>query len=354
MKISKRKIKKFLPLILFISLIIPGWFFVQSKGKSINISNNSNLISSASSALSESPDLLGPKSPLSGLACIDANRRPMAVMIAGDPIARPLAGLSEADMVFNMPVITDSMTRLMAVFVCNSPKEIGSVRSARHDYIELAQGLDAIFVHWGGSHFALDKLDKGIMDNIDALKNPYNSFFRKAGVAAPHNGFTSFSRLLEASQKLGYRLEGKEIDYLFFDVIPASSATTTKTLTINFPGAYQVKYVYDPADNSYWRWRGGTKEMDKNNGQQVAAKNVVAMITTSRQIEGQYNDVDVTGSGRAQIYRNGEEIMGTWKKDSSDQTKKLYFYDGAGEEIKFVPGQIWVEVVQVNQGISWK
>ena len=115
-----------------------------------------------------------------------------------------------------------------------------------------------------------------------------------------------------------------------------------------------MKYIYDPAKNSYWRWRGGTKEIDRNNGQQVAAKNVVAMITASRQIEGQYNDVDVSGSGKARIYRNGEEILGTWKKDASDQTSKLYFYDSAGEEIKFVPGQIWGEVVQTNQTISWK
>jgi hypothetical protein len=294
------------------------------------------------------------KSPLSGVACASADRRPIAVMLAGDPVARPLAGLSEADIVFNMPVITDSMTRLMAVFVCNSPKEIGSVRSARHDYVELARGFDAIFVHWGGSHFALDKLDRGIMDNIDALANPYDSFFRKSGIAAPHNGFTSYSRLLAASKKLGYRLEGEENSYSFFDEVPASSATTTKTLAINFPGAFAVKYVYDPAKNSYLRWRGGTKEIDRNNGQQVAAKNVVAMITTSRQIEGQYNDVDVAGSGKARIYRNGEEILGTWRKDASDQTKKLYFYDSAGEEIKFVPGQIWVEVVQTNQKITYK
>lgn len=353
----KRKTKKYLPLILLIILIGLGWYSIQRQGRSIKISNN--LSSGGSVALvsgvsSELPEPVGPKSPLSGLICVNANRRPIAVMLAGDPVARPLAGLSEADMVFNMPVITDSMTRLMAVFVCNSPKEIGSIRSARHDYIELARGLDAIFVHWGGSHFALDKLDKGIMNNIDALANPYNSFFRKSGIVAPHNGFTSSSRLLEASQKLGYRAEGKEDGYLFFDAIPASSATTTKTLTIGFPGAFAVKYIYDPVKNSYLRWRGGTKEIDRNNGQQVAAKNVVAMVTASRQIEGQYNDVDVTGSGKAKIYRNGEEVVGTWKKDARDQTKKLYFYDSAGEEIKFVPGQIWIEVVQTNQAITYK
>jgi len=349
----KRKIKKFLPLVLSIVLLGFGGYLIQGRGKSISISNNGTA-SPPVSGLPSVPPEVELKSPLSGLACANAKRRPIAVILAGDPVARPLAGLSEADMVFNMPVITGSITRLMAVFVCNSPKEIGSVRSARHDYIELARGLDAIFAHWGGSHFALDKLNKGIIDNLDALKNPYNSFFRKSGIVAPHDGFTSYSRLSEAAKKSSYRTNGEEGSYLFFDKVPASSATTTKTLWIGFSGAYQVKYIYNPASNSYLRWRNDTKEIDRNNNQQVAAKNVVAMVTVSRQIEGQYNDVDVTGSGRAQIYRNGEEVFGTWKKEAGDQTKKLYFYDNAGEEIKFVPGQIWVEVVQMDQKITWK
>jgi hypothetical protein len=131
-----------------------------------------------------------------------------------------------------------------------------------------------------------------------------------------------------------------------------TSATTTQTLSVGFPGSFAVKYVYDPEDNSYWRWRGGIKEMDKNNGRQVEAKNVAIMFAQSRQIEGQYNDVDVEGSGKARVYRNGEEIIGTWKKSAAKS--KLSFFDSAGQEIKFMPGQIWVEIVQTNQAVSWK
>ena len=340
--------KRYLPLGLFLILIILGGYLIWGKK-----SQTVDIYSSGSNASpSAVPQIL--KSPISGLACANAERRPMAVMLAGDAIARPLSGLSEADLVFNMPVITDSITRMMAIYVCNSPKEIGSVRSTRDDFIPLARGLDAILAHWGGSHFALDLLDKGIMNNIDALKNPANSFFRKSGIVAPHNGFTSYTRLSAAAQKLGYRLEGKEIGFLHFDEIPSSSATTTKTLSIGFLGLFSVKYTYDPVSNSYLRWRGNTKEIDKNNSQQVAAKNVIIMFAESHQIEGQYNAVAVEGSGKAQVYRNGEEIFGTWKKDAKNQTSKLYFYDAAGQEIKFVPGQIWVEVVQPNQKISWQ
>jgi len=331
---------------LIILIILGAYFIFGSKGKVISIGGNGNASPSAT------PEIL--RSPISGLECANAGRRPIAVMVAGDAIARPLSGLSEADLVFNMPVITDSITRMMAVYVCNFPKEIGSVRSTRDDFIPLARGLDAILAHWGGSHFALALLDKGIMNNIDALKNPYNSFFRKSGIAAPHNGFTSYNRLSEAADKLGYRLNGQVNGYLHLEDDVKPAATSTKVLDLGFPGSYHVKYTYSPSDNTYWRWRGGTKEIDKNTGQQVGAKNVAIMFAESHQIEGQYNTVAVEGQGQGRIYRNGEEILAIWKKDAKSQTSKLYFYDSAGEEIKFMPGQIWVEVVQPNQKVSWQ
>lgn len=350
------KKKKFIPLVFLVVALGLGVFLLWgSQGRKIEINKNSGFLplSGESTASTPAPDW--DKSPISGLACADAKRRPMAVMLSSDAVTRPLSGLSEADLVFEMPVITDSITRLMAIFVCGNPTEIGSVRSARHDYIPLARGLDAIYAYWGGSHFALDKLNAGIMDNIDALKNPFNAFWRKSGIASPHNGFTSLRRLLEAAQKLGYRLEGKFIGYphLAQDQI-SSAGNSAKSLNIGFPGAFQVRYNYDPSTDSYFRYRGGTKEIDKNNGQPVAAKNVVIMRAPSRQIEGQYNDVGVEGEGKATVHRHGEEIAATWKKNAKDQTSKLYFYDNSGQEIKFVPGQIWVEVVEPNQDVTYK
>ena len=132
------------------------------------------------------------------------------------------------------------------------------------------------------------------------------------------------------------------------------SSKTMGRFDFGFPGSFEVAYVYNPVSNSYLRWRGGTKEMDKNTGRQVEAKNVAIMIAASHQIEGQYNDVDIEGSGKARAYRSGEEIIGTWKKSASSHASKLFFYDSEGNEIKFVPGQIWVEVVQTNQAITYK
>jgi len=286
-------------------------------------------------------------SPLSGLPCDNYKQRPIAVMLANDEAARPLSGLSGADMVFEMQVVEDSITRLMAVFVCNSPIEIGSIRSARHDFIPLAMGLDAIYAHWGGSHFALDKLKAKIMDNIDAMTNPYDSFFRKLGISAPHNGFSSIFRLTNSAEKLGYRLENGLDGYQHqIQNLKPKIQNPAEEIKINYAYPWNVEWEYNVENNSYLRWRGGRAEIDRNNGEQIEAKSIVVMYAKSRPLEGQYNDVDVEGGGDIVVYQNGGKIKGRWKKDKNNLKSKLYFLDEQGREIKFVPGQIWVEIIE--------
>jgi hypothetical protein len=84
-------------------------------------------------------------------------------------------------------------------------------------------------------------------------------------------------------------------------------------------------------------------------------------MAVSEQIEGQYNNVqlgdpwyDRDDSGEAYYYMDGQEVKGTWKKDKSKIDSKLLFLDEQGKEIKFVPGQIWVSVLEPGQGRSWE
>jgi len=274
--------------------------------------------------------------------CHNQGRRPMAVMIAEDVEARPLSGIGLADIVIEMPVVTGSITRMMAIFVCEDPAEVGSVRSARHDFIPLALGFDAILAHWGGSHFVLDELDKRVIDNLDAMPNYFETFYRKRGIPAPHDGFTSMERMLNAAEKLGYRLTNE------FEGYPPTGdhpqGDKMQIITIGYKYPYNVRYDYNPESNSYFRWRGGFKELDALNGEQVETKNVVVMRAASRQIGGGYNDVDILGEGEAVVYRNGEEVRGTWSKKEAEDV--LRFYDENSEEISFVPGKIWIEVVE--------
>lgn len=286
------------------------------------------------------------KSLITGLECLNSDSRPMAVMLASDPETRPLSGISQADIVFEMPVDPTGITRFMAVFQCEKPKEIGSVRSARSDFIPLVAGMKAVFAHWGGEQDALRKLDDGIVDNIDALRYEGEIFYRKSGIRPPHNGFTNLDLLTETAQKLKYDLNNNFSGYPHQKEEPKKNLSNlTDQVKVNYSGRYAVNWTYDSETNSYRRFRGGSAEVDKDNDQVVRAGVIVVMKTISKFLKEQYISVDVVGNGTAQIYQNGTVVSGKWSKDSSQLDSKLYFYDDSGDEIKFAPGKIWVEII---------
>jgi len=337
--------KKLIIISFFIILALGLIFVWQKSSWTIEVGNES----SSSIIEIESEKI----SPLSGLVCDNYKRRPFAVVLANDPVTRPLSGLSKADLVIEMPVITNSITRMIAFYVCNDPEEIGSLRSARHDFIPLAQGLDSILVHWGGSHFALDKLDAGVIDNIDALKNPYNAFYREGSKPQPHNGFTSLDRLNNSAKKLNYRLTNVFEGYSF--IKEKKGQSNDKVLRINYSYPYNVSYQYDSITNSYFRYRTNLKEVDASNDKQIEAKNIVVMRSFSKQIEGPYyNDLDLEGSDECQIYQNGIVIDCIWKKSEINPYSKLKFLDNDDNEIPFVQGQTWIEIVEPNQEVTWE
>lgn len=347
----KTKKSLFAGLIIFAALIALG-AFLPSKTRYISLKNfplQQQRFSSSTNTIILTKNL----SPISGLPCKNYNRRPIAVMLSEDPSARPLSGLSMADLVVEMPITQSGINRMMAVYVCGNPSEIGSVRSARHDYISLAMGLDAILVHWGGSHFALDKLNNGIMDNIDALKYSRTAFWRQANLSPPHNGFTNIQKLVAQAKRLHYRLKNKFSGYPHEAILTLSSAPPAN-LVLGYPGIYKVRWHYDPQTNSYARWRGNKPEKDFLTKNQIHAKDIVIMRANSHELEGQYNDVDVEGSGKASFYFDGRVIQGNWVKAGHYQKTKLYFYDESGQEIKFQPGQIWIEIIEPNKPVVYQ
>ncbi len=295
-------------------------------------------------------------SGLSGMSCENANRRPVAVMLASDPINRPVSGFAKADMVWELPVLVSNVTRLMAVYQCGEPTEIGSVRSARHDYLFLADGIDAILAHWGGSFHALNRITAGEFQTMNALTNPYDAFYRKDTLPAPYNGFTSYKRLWEALQKLGYRTETQFAGYEFKDDAPMSERPAGGTLSVDWPGQFRVSYEYDPETNRYVRYWGGVEQTDPESGTGVAPSVVVIMRATNQSAvpaDGGYNDVSIEGTGELMVYQDGQEIKGTWRKDELNKKDPVHFMDETGEEITFTRGQVWVMAPDPSIPVTW-
>jgi len=296
-------------------------------------------------------------SGLSGRECADAQRRPIGVMLASDPINRPVSGFAAADMVFELPVLVSDVTRLLALYQCGRPDDIGSVRSARHDYLFLAEGEDAILAHWGGSYHALNRIAAGEFKTINALTNPYNAFFRKSNLPAPYNGFTTYENLWNALQKLGYRTETTLAGYSFQADPPPVERGPAGTLSIAWPGAFRVHYVYDPAINRYQRYWAGVKQVDGGlGGEPVAPSAVLIMQAANGPAEGPggYNDVDIEGSGDLTVYQNGRVIQGRWEKNELYKNDPVHFLDESGQPIPLTAGQVWVMAVEPHIGVTWE
>lgn len=308
-------------------------------------------------------------SALAGLACENRNRRPIAVMQPADVTARPAAGFSDADLIIEMPVITATINRLMAVYQCTLPTEAGAVRSSRTDFLHVAKGLDAIYVHWGGSHFALDHIREGILDNIDCTGAAGNGAGtdvcyraeQKVGMKMEDTSRVNVVKALERATELGYRTENKFSGYPHREEAALDARPTGGRLRIGYPGAGEVEYLYDKESNTWKRVWGNVLDTDRNNGKRIAPKNVAVIFSKSEQIEGQYNNMqlgdpwgDTSDSGDAFYYIDGRQTRGTWKKDKANIGSKFMMYDEAGQEVKFVPGQIWLNVVEPGTAYEWQ
>jgi hypothetical protein len=298
-----------------------------------------------------------PVGTLSGLPCEYYDRRPIAVMLAGDPINRPVSGFAKADMVFELPVLTSGVTRLAAVYQCGQPEDIGSVRSARHDYLFLVTGVDAILAHWGGSYHALNRIRAGEFQTISALANPHNAFFRKHHLPAPYNGFTTYERLWNALEQLGHRTTTEFEGYEFKDDASEEERPEGGRLTIHWPGQFRVHYEYDPETNRYRRFWGGTLQVDGEDNSTVVAPSVVAIMRAQNRMApgpGGYNDVAVEGEGALELYQDGQRITGTWHKDPRHKSDPVHFLDEEGNPIVLTRGQVWIMAVDPSISVTWE
>lgn len=300
-------------------------------------------------------EVSGSISGLSGRTCEGADRRPIGVMLAADPINRPVSGFAKADFVYELPVLVSDVTRLLAVYQCGRPDDIGSVRSVRHDYLFLGDGLDAIVAHWGGSYHALNRIAVGEFQTLNALSNPHNAFFRKNNLPAPYNGFTTYDRLWNALEKLGYRTKTEFKGYEFKDDAAQAERGAAGTLAIGWPGAFRVSYEYNPSTNRYERYWAGVRQVDGGDNAPVEPSVVVIMRAANGPAEGPggYNDMEIEGEGALEVYQDGQVIKGRWKKNVLNKRDPVEFLNEAGEPIVFTRGQVWVMAVEPNISVTW-
>lgn len=274
--------------------------------------------------------------------------RPWIVMIDNHPGAYPQSGLDKTAVVIE-GLAEFGITRFMAIFadsITPNAAEIGPVRSTRLYFAQLAMGFHPVYGHAGGSpdgEQLVRTTDQLV--NFDADGQTAYSY-RDRQRAAPHNLYTS-SKLLRAfaDDKGVAAFDDDSVGYLYNATAPAGASADRIDYYFGDRSS-AAAWVWSTADGAYYRAQRGKPHVDRITGAQVTASNVVVMSVSGSKRAGDAKgriDLDVIGSGPAQVFRNGNVIDATWVKDGA--ASPLRFYDASSAEIRFAPGAIWIAAI---------
>ncbi len=278
-------------------------------------------------------------------------RPALGVKIGNYPDDRPSSGLNQADIVFEEPV-EGAITRLLAVFQCQTVPLVGDLRSARQpDAGIMSQFSDPLFVHAGGIDpvialmQASPLIDKNLLDGANE-----SAIIDQPGRVAPYATFTNTATL--------WALDPSDMTppapiFQYSTSLPKGSVTGSgASVHIPFSSTSDVTWQWSPTGGTYLRSYSG--QPDKLlDGSQTAATDVVIMTVptaTGPWVEnsegGHEVDVTATGTGPLVVMRNGAAITGTWTRTALTQPATLTTTGGA--PITLAPGNSWVELVPVG------
>ncbi len=292
------------------------------------------------------------------LAKTAVDKRPIAVMINNIKASLPQRGIANADLYYEA-VAEGGITRIIALFSdIDTIGDIGSLRSARHYYLSLAMGHNAIYCHFGGSAYALNYIKDNNINTVNFISTAasYRDPNRVGKYAYEHTAFTDGERLKKAIDKKKIKTDAKVNDAFKFGdnaaVLAGGNAATS--ITVPFSGSTKATYTYDDATGLYKKGQFGTDHIDSATGETLAVKNVIVLQTTV----GSLANADKNGrlefdlSGGTGYYAcDGKIVHITWKKGGYNDPMKYYTLDG--KELTVAPGKTYVSILSKNATITY-
>ncbi len=289
--------------------------------------------------------------PLTGIETDkESTDRTIAVMINNHPDARPQSGLHKADIIFEV-LAEGGVTRFLALFQSEQPENIGPVRSARHYYIQLASGYNALYVHHGWSPQAQELILSGFIDSLNGLYYDGSLFQRASFRVAPHNSYITYENILKGAEQNNYEVTSETPKYTFLDGEGEVSGTDHVTATINYStNQFESRFEYDTATEAYNRYSSNGLMVDLETNEKIVLNNVLIIETTHTVLDDAGRlDVDVTSGGRAYLLQKGKYREVEWKNVDGRITPYL-----DGTELPLVPGKTWISIVPDLNKVSFQ
>lgn len=292
-------------------------------------------------------------------------RRPYAVMFNNLRKALPQIGVSRADVIYEI-VAEGGITRMMAVFQdLEGVGDMGSIRSARDYYVNIARGHDAIYIHAGGSPQAYDAFDDWKVTHIDFVNGPYGNMCwrdpdRRKNAGLEHSLLTSGEKVLEQLPERIAREHGDsyEVGWTFEEEVPAGGKPAAK-LTVPFSTYKTGYFTYDSEKNGYLIDQHIDKRdipyVDGGTDEPVSVRNVLVLYTDVGRVKGDDKGrmaVRTTGKGEGLLLRDGQLYEIAWERGSEKVC--FSFLDRSGKPFPLAVGSSYINIVSSDAEVEWE
>ena len=294
-------------------------------------------------------------------------RAAIAVKVENLPAARPQWGLDQADIVFEEPV-EGGITRFIAVYQCQGAARIEPVRSARLVDAQILEPMGKVlFAYSGAIQPVVNEVDSpgSLLQDVGADTSG-QAYWRDPARVEPHNLATSTKLLYAAAGAKGYA-ESPPRPIFSYGAAPRGGKPVVAA-HIDYPldittwtwapksGHWLRSYACPPGEQQVCTPEDNGPAM-LGGGAQISAANVVVMHVVEyptpyvEDDTGTHeNELTLTGTGPAWVFRDGEEFVGRWVRPTL--TDPANFVETDGARITLSPGRTWEELVPTGEGVT--
>lgn len=293
---------------------------------------------SASTSATQSPPA-PPTTLLSGREGRD--HKVLAVKLDNTSNSNPHTGLVAADVVY-LEEVEYGLTRYLAVYSSDYPKEIGPVRSARISDLELVRQFGKVgFVFSGAQRLLLDDIARAFVYPVSADAGNAG-FSRDPDRVAPWDLMADPDQLVKEAPKAR---KAKDVGFVFDESVPRGGRDV-KSVTAAWPGA-QARFKWSESAQRWLLWMDG-QAAESTEGPQLGGTTVI--IQSVKSYPSSFGDsfggvtpmTETVGRGKALLLRDGQVWPIKWSRPKAEDGTTWRY---RGHQISMAPGQVWVALL---------
>ncbi len=299
--------------------------------------------------------------PLTGKPSADKSGnhpRVVAVALAGSGAgATGPSGAGAADVVYEMQ--QGNAATILALYQSRASAKVGPVRPARAADVDIVTQYSALYAHQGGGADVLAALSAAHVSDLDASAN--RAAFPPGGPGSTQLfASTAALRAAAARRKYAANADGRPFEFGPLPAGAVTSGTAVASVVVPVVAAAPVTWTWNAGARSWTRSVGGAAQVDPATGAPIGVANVVVLwdlgaaapsAGASGPPDAAAAEPDLTGQGRATLFRDGTRVNGRWEATADGPP---VIRTSAGAVVPFAAGSTWFLVIPNDRDITMR